>query len=129
MGSDQFIEMLSQVSSKLIPVAVLILIIFLIVCVKNVIESLKTLNKTLTTTEAQVKKLDRPLQTVGDISDTVDRFHIKTRDTIDAGLDAAKEGFSAVKEKAKGVKVKPRHAKSTSDQTTVEVEEVIINEE
>ncbi|OCN03719.1 hypothetical protein A4S06_04995 [Erysipelotrichaceae bacterium MTC7] len=129
MGSDQFIEMLSQVSSKLIPVAVLVLIIFLIVCVKNVIESLKTLNKTLTTTEEQVKKLDRPLQTVGDISDTVDRIHVKTRDTIDAGLDAAKEGFGAVKEKAKSVKVRPKHARHASENSTVDVEEVIISEE
>lgn len=89
MGTDQLIELLSNVCDKLIPVAGLILLIFLIVFIKHLITALKSLNTTLITTNKmvedcniQVKKLDKPLATINELSDTVDNVHNVTKNAV-----------------------------------------------
>lgn len=89
MGTDQLIELLSEVCAKLLPVAGLILLIFLILFIKNLIVALKSLIITLSTTNKmiedcniQVNKLDKPLATMNELSESVDQVHTMTKNAL-----------------------------------------------
>lgn len=89
MGTDQLIELLSEVCARLLPVAGLVLLVFLILFVKNLIIALKTLVVTLTTTNKmiedcniQVNKLDKPLATMNELSESVDQVHTMTKNAL-----------------------------------------------
>ena len=109
MGSDQLIELLSQVSYKLLPIAGLILLIFLIVFFKNLISAIKVLTKTLETTNEQVRKLDKPLETVEDLSNTLDKVHNASKGAIGKGINIAKDGLDSVVEKMQRKKANNAH--------------------
>ena len=109
MGSDQLIELLSQVSYKLLPIAGLILLIFLIVFFKNLISAMKALTKTLETTNEQVRKLDKPLETVEDLSNTLDKVHNASKGAIGKGINIAKDGLDSVVEKMQRKKANNAH--------------------
>ncbi|MFV0382215.1 MAG: histidine kinase [Breznakia sp.] len=99
MGSDQLIELLSKVSLKVLPILGLVLLIYVIIFFKALIEALKNLTKTLETTEEQVRKLDKPLATVEDLSQTVDQVHVASKGAIFKGIQIAKDSLDVVKEK------------------------------
>jgi uncharacterized protein YoxC len=121
MGSDQLIELLSQVSYKLLPVAGLILLIFLIVFFKGLIDAMKSLKETLETTNDQIRKLDKPLETVEDLSNTIDKVHNASKGAIGKGINIAKDGLDTVVEKM-------QKKKENNSGSTIIVEEVVEDE-
>lgn len=120
MGSDQLIELLSRVSYYLLPVAGLVLLVYLIIFFKNLIETLKTVNQTLKTTEEQIRKLDKPLDTVQDLSETVDKIHDASKGMIGKSIHIMKDGLDTMKEKFQKNKAE--------DEEIIIVEEVVQDE-
>jgi len=101
MGSDQLIELVSQVSFKLLPIAGLILLIFIILFFKNLVDAMKSLKNTLETTNEQIKKLDKPLETIEDLSNTIDEVHNASKGAIGKSITIVKDSLDTIVEKMK----------------------------
>lgn len=106
MGTDQFIITISNVCSYLLPVAGLVLLVFLIVFFKNLITALKTLNQTLAQTnkmveecDKQIQKLDGPLNTINELSETVDNVHEASKKALTSTIAIILNNLSVIKEK------------------------------
>lgn len=82
MGTDQFIELLSDVCLALLPVAGFVLLVYLIILVKNIIKTLKQVNVIIDDCDKQVRKLDKPLDTINHVSETVDNIHDATKSAV-----------------------------------------------
>lgn len=111
MGSDQLIELLSQVSTKLIPVAIFILLIYLILFFKHLVEDIKTLNTTLSkankaidTANEQLRKLDKPLATAENLSETVDMVHESAKSAVRSTIAIVLDNLDNIKSKLAGKK-------------------------
>ena len=81
----------------LLPVAGVVLIVYIILLVKQLISTLKVVEKTLDTTETQIKKLDAPLTTVAELSKTVDEVHQTTKDAAKNVTQSVVDGANIVK--------------------------------
>lgn len=92
MGTDQLINLLSEVSVKLLPIALLILLIFAIVFIKRLCDLAKETSK-------QVEKLDRPLETVGNLSDTVDKVNDAINSSVKTGVEVVNTKLTDIKNK------------------------------
>lgn len=106
MGTDQFIITISNVCYYLLPVAGLVLLIFLIVFFKNLITAMKTLNQTLVQTnkmveecDKQIQKLDGPLNTVNELSETIDNVHEASKKALTSTIAIILNNLSVIKEK------------------------------
>ncbi len=106
MGTDQFIMIISKVSMYLLPVAGLVLLVFLILFFRHLIVALKSLNQTLLQTtkmvedcDVQIKKLDKPLNTINELSDTVDNVHEMTKSALSSTIALIINNLSAIKDK------------------------------
>lgn len=99
MGSDQLIELLSQVAYRLLPIAGVVLLVYLILFVKELIVTMKALSATLKTSEEQIRKLDQPLETLEDVSLTVDKIHNASKGAIAKSITILKDNFEAMKQK------------------------------
>ncbi len=89
MTTQDFIDMLHNVSEDILPIVTVILLIFLIVFVKKLLDTMKKVNDTIDKTnaliedcDAQVKKLDAPLATIEELSHTVDEVHATTKTVV-----------------------------------------------
>ena len=105
MGTDQLINIVSNLCLKLLPVVGLILLICLIVFIVNMNKTLKSLDVTLLKTndlvdecKGQVRKLDKPLNTIGDLSDTVDDVHASARNAVQTAVHTIATNMENVKE-------------------------------
>jgi len=105
MGTDQLVEVISNLCLKLLPVLGVVLIIFLILLVKHVIDTVKTVNVTLTKTndlvdecKGQIRKLDKPLNTISDLSDTVDEVHASAKNAVNTAINSIISNLEKVKE-------------------------------
>lgn len=92
MGTDQLIELLSKVSYKLLPIAGLILLIFAIILIYN----LNALSKEL---KEQTKKLDKPLNAVGALSETVEEINGAANKAVKSSLTVVNTKLDDMKEK------------------------------
>lgn len=106
MGTDQFIITISNVCYYLLPVAGLVLLIFLIVFFKNLITAMKTLNQTLVQAnkmveecDKQIQKLDGPLNTVNELSETIDNVHEASKKALTSTIAIILNNLSVIKEK------------------------------
>lgn len=99
MGSDQLIELLSKLAYYLLPVAGLVLLVYLILFIKALVETMKTLNVTLKTTEEQIRKLDQPLETLDDVSATVDQIHKASKGVVAQAITIVKDGVESMIQK------------------------------
>ena len=68
------------------PVAAVILLIYLIVFVHRLLGVLKNVNGTLKTVDQDLQKLEKPLQTVNELSETVDLVHEASRNAVRSAL-------------------------------------------
>ena len=105
MGLDQLLELTSSVASKALPICGVVVLIFLAVFVKHVIVLLKNANdavvkmsKTLETTNRQLEILDKPLNTLNELSETVDCVHEASKHAVRSTLVAVIENFSSIKD-------------------------------
>ena len=98
MTFDSFVALLSDTAWKLVPVAVVILLIYLIVFVHRLLGVLKNVNGTLKTVDEDLQKLERPLQTVNELSETVDLVHEASRNAVRSALVTIIENASSIKD-------------------------------
>ena len=105
MGLDQLLELTSSVASKALPICGVVVLIFLAVFVKHLIVLLKNANdavvkmsKTLETTNRQLETLDKPLNTLYALSETVDCVQEASKHAVRSTLVAVIENFSSIKD-------------------------------
>lgn len=119
MQLEEFFNSISFISLKVLPLLGVILCVYLIIMIKNVIACLKSATKTLDEANNQLRKLDVPLNTVAEISKSVDYVHDLTKEsmksvstTIYQNINMIKEWFNQLLHKTK--------KEETEVQTTVE---------
>lgn len=105
MSIDALFAAIAKVANYLLPVLGVVILVYLILLVRTLIDTLKDLSLTLLTAESEIKKLDGPLNTVDSISKTIDEVHIKTKDmvskagvTLNKDVEEAKEWIVKKKE-------------------------------
>lgn len=105
MGLDQLFELTSQVASKALPILGVIVLIFLAIFIKHLINVMKNANeavihmgKTLDTANRQLESLDKPLHTLNEISDTVDCVHEASKSAVRSTVAMIIENFSSIKD-------------------------------
>lgn len=105
MEMEQFFTVLSEICLKILPVVGVILLIYLIVFVHRLLGFLVSLNKavdsansTIHEAEIQIRKLDGPLQTATEISESVTKVHRLSEHALTTLIQMMMENFSAIKE-------------------------------
>ena len=105
MGLDQLLELTSSVASKALPICGVVVLIFLAVLVKHLIvlltnatDAVVTMALTLGTTNRQLETLDKPLNTLNELSETVDCVHEASKHAVRSTLVAVIENFSSIKD-------------------------------
>lgn len=104
MGLDQLLELTSMVAYKSLPILGAILLVFLIIFLRRLIQLLisakqaaDTANETLTITNRQLSALDKPLNTLNELSETVDNVHEMSKNVVRSTLVTLIENFGAIK--------------------------------
>ena len=108
MSLDIFMSTLARAFSYVLPIVGVLALIYIILFLRQLIQTLKEVSKTLDTANDQLKKLDAPLKTAEDLSHTVDEVHesaktalISAAGTITDNLQNAKDWFSKRKSSKK----------------------------
>ena len=97
MEIELLFSTVAKLASYILPVLGVILLIYLIIFVKNLIDTLKDLSLTLLTAESEIRKLDGPLNTANELSQTVDEVHHATKAAVTKASKAVSENFDVVK--------------------------------
>lgn len=124
MQLENFFESISFISLKVLPLLGVVLLVYLIIMIKNVITCLKSATKTLDEANNQLRKLDVPLNTVAEISKSVDYVHDLTKESVKSVSTTIYQNMNQVKELFN----KTIHKVKKEDKTEVTVEEVIPTE-
>ena len=82
MQLENFFNSISFICIKVLPLVGIVLLIYLIIMVKNIITCLKSATKTLDEVNVQIRKLDVPLNTVTEISKSIDHVHDLTKESV-----------------------------------------------
>lgn len=105
MGLDQLLELLSNVSMKALPIVGFIALVFLILFFKHLIEVMKSLNvavkkleNTLDTANKDLVSLEKPLQTLSDLSETVDYAHEASKQAVKSSVALVISNLSSIKD-------------------------------
>ena len=105
MGLDQLFELVSSVASTALPILGVIVLIFLAIFIKHLINVMKSANdaivsakKTLDTTNRQLETLDKPLNTLNELSETIDCVHEASKNAVRSTLVTVIENFSSIKD-------------------------------
>ena len=113
MGTDQLVNAISNLCYKLLPVLGILLLIYLVLLAKNLIDVLKSVNVTLTRTndlvdecKGQIRKLDKPLGTINDLSETVDNVHESAKAAVNTAINAIIANLENVKHWIQNIKNK-----------------------
>lgn len=113
MGTDQLVNAISNLCYKLLPVLGILLLIYLVLLAKNLIDVLKSVNVTLTKTndlvdecKGQIRKLDKPLGTINDLSETVDNVHESAKAAVNTAINAIIANLENVKHWIQNIKNK-----------------------
>ena len=123
MSLELLFSTVSQLAMYILPVLGVILLIYLIIFVKNLIDTLKDLSLTLLTAESEIKKLDGPLNTANELSKTVDEVHHATKAAVTKASKVVSENFEVVKDW-----VMNKNSSSDSVQTE-DKEDVVVSKE
>ena len=98
MTLDSFLILLSDTAWKLVPVVLVVLLIYFIVLLRHTITLVKQTKKTLDTVDADLQKLEKPLKTVNELSETVDLVHEASRNAVRSALVTIIENASSIKD-------------------------------
>ncbi len=105
MGLDQLLELTSAVSYKVLPILGVIALIFLIIFLRNLCKfmqesmgTVKSLKQTMDITNQHLNLLEKPLNTLNALSDTVDNVHEVSKHAFRSAFVALIENFSVVKD-------------------------------
>ena len=98
MSLDIFMSTLARAFSYVLPIVGVIALIYLILFLKQLIETLKQVSKTLDTANDQLKKLDAPLKTAKNISTTVDEVNQTAKEAFMNVVGALSENVQNAKD-------------------------------
>ena len=98
MTLDSFLILLSDTAWKLVPVVLVVLLIYVIILLRHAIELAKQTKQTMHTVQDDLKKLDKPLQTVNELSETIDLVHETSRNAVRSVLVTIIENASSIKD-------------------------------
>lgn len=105
MTTDQFIEFLSELCSKLLPILGVIVLIYVILLLRKIIQFFIGMQKTMTTVdstvsvvEEQIRKLDAPLHTVSEVSHTLDNLHEMSQNAVKSALLALISNLNVIRD-------------------------------
>lgn len=98
MQLNEFFDTLSTLCIKVLPLLGVILLVYLIMAVRYLIPCLKNANKTLEEANLQLRKLDVPLNTIQEISKSIDSVHELTKESVKTISLAIYENLNALKE-------------------------------
>lgn len=98
MTLDSFLILLSDTAWKLVPVVLVVLLIYVIILLRHAIELAKQTKQTIHTVQDDLKKLDKPLQTVNELSETIDLVHEASRNAVRSVLVTIIENASSIKD-------------------------------
>ena len=98
MTLDSFLILLSDTAWKLVPVVLVVLLIYVIILLRHAIELAKQTKQTMHTVQDDLKKLDKPLQTVNELSETIDLVHEASRNAVRSVLVTIIENASSIKD-------------------------------
>ena len=98
MTLDSFLILLSDMAWKLVPVVLVVLLIYVIILLRHAIELAKQTKQTMHTVQDDLKKLDKPLQTVNELSETIDLVHEASRNAVRSVLVTIIENASSIKD-------------------------------
>lgn len=111
MGTDAFVDMLSSLCSRLLPIVGVILLIYLIKLIASLIKTTKELNKTLEEAQdaidianSQIQKLDKPLATIGNLCETVDSVQDAANQAIKSSIAIVLNNLDKIQQKIKDTK-------------------------
>ena len=105
MGLNELLELTSAVAVKILPSLGVIALIFLIIFLKrlaavvvNADTVVSAMKETLDTTNPQLETVDKPLNTLNELSDTVDAVHEASKTAVKSAVVAIIENFSTIKD-------------------------------
>lgn len=97
MSIDALFAAVAQAAMYLLPVLGVVALIYLIILIKTLIDTLKDVSLTLLTAESELKKLDGPLSTVESLSKSVDDVHHATRRMVTKASAAVNKDMEQVR--------------------------------
>ncbi len=105
MTTDQFIEFFSELCSKLLPIIGVIVLIYVILLLRKIIQFFVSMQKTMVTVdstvsvvEEQIRKLDAPLNTVTEFSQTLDNLHEMSQNAVKSALLALISNLNVIRD-------------------------------
>lgn len=105
MTVNEFFSTVAMVAGWILPVLGIVVLVYVILILKELLQTVKSATRTLDTTEQQLRKLDAPLSTAENISHTIDEVHETTRkavktaaSTVVKNVDQIKNWFNTKKE-------------------------------
>ncbi len=118
-ASGDFIDLLSAFSKQLLPIIGVVALIILCMALWELVKFIKGLdttvskvNTTIDSVDKSIDKLQVPLNTLEDISYSVDSVHEFTKNTIVKSVDMITENFAVVKDWASSLFKKDDHDES-----------------
>ena len=104
MGLDQLLIFTSNVASLVLPIVGVVILVFLAIFVKRLLAVLKhadeaivNLNSALDTANKELKALEKPLNTLNELSDTVDCVHEASKQAVRSSMVMVIENLSVIK--------------------------------
>ena len=105
MTTDQFIEFFSELCSQLLPIIGVIVLIYVILLLRKIIQFFVSMQKTMITVdstvsvvEEQIRKLDAPLNTVTEFSQTLDNLHEMSQNAVKSALLALISNLNVIRD-------------------------------
>ena len=105
MTTDQFIEFFSELCSKLLPIIGVIVLIYVILLLRKIIlffvsmqKTMITVDSTVSVVEEQIRKLDAPLNTVTEFSQTLDNLHEMSQNAVKSALLALISNLNVIRD-------------------------------
>ena len=108
MSLDIFMSTLARAFSYVLPIVGVIALIYLILFLKQLIETLKQVSKTLDTANDQLKKLDAPSQrtTVDEVNQSAKDAFVSVISSLSKNVQNAKDWFQNKKNAKESIETK-----------------------
>lgn len=97
MTVNEFFSTIAMVARWILPVLGVVVLVYIILFLKELLQTVKIATKTLDTTEQQIRKLDAPLSTAENISHTIDEVHETTKKAVKTAANTVVKNVDQIK--------------------------------
>lgn len=97
MTVNEFFSTIAMVAGWILPVLGVVVLVYIILILKELLQTVKSATKTLDTTEQQIRKLDAPLSTAENISHTIDEVHETTKKAVKTAANTVVKNVDQIK--------------------------------